>query len=419
MLDQYWDMHQLNIPVFNTQGMRQEIGQIHKLCIKWTNSNFQNYFKQCMSQGDGHGFKRIQIWKNEYLKNKEPCVLFASPVSMVAGISKDAFANWAGDVKNLIVTSGSFVSGTIIHQLQSQGSRVKNIWVDKNVCVLARCQVELCHFGNHADLKGLLQCAEVVDPKQIVLVHGDRQKMPFLAEQIQELIGIPCGMPDNGQTIIYDFENSVQKVCNNNGQVVQQIQIKAHEVQQRVEVSSQALKPVYAQLGQQDIQYLEQLSLSEEDQKQMGQVLSQGGPIVQYDVHGYLFKKVSEDGNVKYQIVSSQQADRMGFCVKEGCNIYLRTVGFQQKGINCIAAGQVLSELQSIINQELKIKCQIQGYDLVCGNASIRLSVKVNKENRMGSSAWLAVEYDSEDDDDGKRVLQLLRSWAQQFVIVV
>ena len=82
-------------------------------------------------------------------------------------------------------------------------------------------------FSAHADAKGIMQLIKNCEPKNVVLVHGENQKMDFLKNQIQKeygekkrgfltmssmleaywqfklhiFKGIDCFKPANGETI--------------------------------------------------------------------------------------------------------------------------------------------------------------------------------------------------------------------------
>lgn len=62
-------------------------------------------------------------------------------------------------------------------------------------------QVKHLSFSAHADAKGIMQLIRQCEPKNVVLVHGEKSKMGFLKEKIIQEFGIPCFDPPNGMTI--------------------------------------------------------------------------------------------------------------------------------------------------------------------------------------------------------------------------
>ena len=52
-------------------------------------------------------------------------------------------------------------------------------------------------FSAHADSKGIMELLSYLEPKNVVLVHGEKDKMKFLSEQIKEELNVPCFYPPN------------------------------------------------------------------------------------------------------------------------------------------------------------------------------------------------------------------------------
>jgi len=55
-------------------------------------------------------------------------------------------------------------------------------------------QVSYLSFSAHADAKGILQLMSAYAPKSVVLVHGDKAGMDFLAGRIQRC-AVSCTAP--------------------------------------------------------------------------------------------------------------------------------------------------------------------------------------------------------------------------------
>lgn len=53
--------------------------------------------------------------------------------------------------------------------------------------------VQYMSFSAHADAKGIMQLIRMCEPRNIMLVHGEAQKMEFLISKIKaEFKGICC-----------------------------------------------------------------------------------------------------------------------------------------------------------------------------------------------------------------------------------
>jgi Cft2 family RNA processing exonuclease len=55
-------------------------------------------------------------------------------------------------------------------------------------------------FSAHADAKGIMQLIQYCEPKNVMLVHGENEKMDFLKSKIEEVIFSPGTIGwDDGQ----------------------------------------------------------------------------------------------------------------------------------------------------------------------------------------------------------------------------
>lgn len=52
-------------------------------------------------------------------------------------------------------------------------------------------------FSAHADSKGIMELLNHLEPRNVILVHGEREKMKVLSEQIKTQLKVPCFFPPN------------------------------------------------------------------------------------------------------------------------------------------------------------------------------------------------------------------------------
>lgn len=52
-------------------------------------------------------------------------------------------------------------------------------------------------FSAHADSKGILNLIKHCEPENVVLVHGEKNRMEVFAEVVREMLSIPCYYPAN------------------------------------------------------------------------------------------------------------------------------------------------------------------------------------------------------------------------------
>lgn len=93
---------------------------------------------------------------------------------------------------------GYCVAGTVGAKVLS-GAKV--IEMEGSPPIHVRLAVEYLSFSAHADAKGIMQLIKQADAQNVVLVHGEKKKMDFLATKINKELGRPCYFPANGQSI--------------------------------------------------------------------------------------------------------------------------------------------------------------------------------------------------------------------------
>ncbi|KAK4518837.1 Glycoside hydrolase, 38 vacuolar alpha mannosidase [Mucor velutinosus] len=203
LIESYWDRMGLDVPIYFSTGLTERATEFYKLFINWTNQKIKSTF----AQRNAFDFKHIKAWKKEYLDNKGPMVLFATPGMLNAGTSLQVFTKWAPDPKNMVIMPGYCVAGTV-------GAKVllgqKLIEVDKFTQIQVNLQVRNLSFSAHADAKGIMQLIRMCEPRNVVLVHGERGKMDFLRSNIMKEFGIACYMPANGCSIKMETSRALE-----------------------------------------------------------------------------------------------------------------------------------------------------------------------------------------------------------------
>ncbi|KAI8370968.1 beta-lactamase-like protein [Blakeslea trispora] len=203
LIESYWDRMGLDIPIYFSTGLTERATEYYKLFINWTNQKIKSTF----AQRNAFDFKHIKPWHKTYLDSTGPMVLFATPGMLNAGTSLQVFQKWAPDPKNMVIMPGYCVAGTV-------GAKVllgqKVIEVDKYTKFEVNLQVRNLSFSAHADAKGIMQLIRMCEPRNVVLVHGERGKMDFLRSNIMKEFGIACYLPANGCSIKIETSRALQ-----------------------------------------------------------------------------------------------------------------------------------------------------------------------------------------------------------------
>ncbi|KYO03299.1 putative cleavage and polyadenylation specificity factor [Plasmodium gaboni] len=197
LLDDYWKKMKINYPIYFGCGLTENANKYYKIYSSWINSS-------CMSNEKENLFDFVNIspFLNNYLNEKRPMVLFATPGMLHTGLSLKAFKAWAGNPQNLIVLPGYCVQGTVGHKL-IMGE--KQISLDGTTYIKVLCKIIYLSFSAHADSNGIQQLIKHVSPKNVIFVHGEKNGMQKLAKYISNKHMINSMCPSLGQHCHFDF----------------------------------------------------------------------------------------------------------------------------------------------------------------------------------------------------------------------
>lgn len=203
LIETYWERMNLgHVPVYFSAGLVEKANLYYKLFINWTNQKI----KETFVKHNMFDFKHIKAFDRAYADKSGPMVLFATPGMLHAGMSLEVFKKWCGSELNMCILPGYCVAGTVGNKILSGSKRVE---VDKKTTVDVRLQVKSLSFSAHADAKGIMQLIQQCEPKNVMLVHGEKGKMQFLKDRIRTEFGIPCFDPANGEVLTIDLKPSI------------------------------------------------------------------------------------------------------------------------------------------------------------------------------------------------------------------
>lgn len=204
LLETYWDRMNLGgrVPIYFSAGLVERANFYYQLFINWTNEKLKSVFvNRNMFQ-----FKYIEPFDRSYIDKPGPMVLFATPGMLHAGMSLEVFKRWAPSELNMVIIPGYCVEGTVGNKVLH--SKTGKIEIDKKTTIHMKCTVKLISFSAHADAKGILQLIRQAQPRNVMLVHGEKDKMRFFKEKIERDFKIKCFDPANGCTVTIPTGNA-------------------------------------------------------------------------------------------------------------------------------------------------------------------------------------------------------------------
>ncbi|KAH7830027.1 putative Integrator complex subunit 11 [Monocercomonoides exilis] len=148
-------------------------------------------------------FAHITSFQQHMLYTQGPCVLFASPGMLNGGLSLEALRAWGGDASNAVLIPGYCVEGTVGNALLKGIRHIKT----ENISAFdVNCRVASFPFSAHADAGGIIDAINEAEPKCVVLVHGEKEKMMFAQQIMLSLCGVKCYVPSNGEKLVINTE---------------------------------------------------------------------------------------------------------------------------------------------------------------------------------------------------------------------
>ena len=198
LLDTYWQRAQLDCALHFAGTLTEKANQLYKTFINWCNENVQRVF---LSR-NMFDFQHITQFDRGTIKSKDPMVLIATPGMLHGGLSLAVFKEWCEDSKNTIIIPGYCVPGTVGHTLLKGADVVHIDGKEYDV----RCEIQTISFSAHSDHRGILQVLRWVHPDNVVLVHGEEERMRGLMQEVQNSLGLPCYNPGNLETLVIKCE---------------------------------------------------------------------------------------------------------------------------------------------------------------------------------------------------------------------
>ncbi|KAK3246859.1 Integrator complex subunit 11 [Cymbomonas tetramitiformis] len=196
LVEEYWERVGLTAPIYFSAGLTAKANLYYKLLINWTSAQVKASHERGTNMFD---FRHVAQFERAHIEKPGPCVLFASPGMLHAGMSLEVFKSWGSGEKNMVILPGYCVAGTVGAKLIA-GHRGP-LEIDKRCTVDVQCKVRYLSFSAHADAKGIMQLIRQAAPKNVLLVHGEKAKMDFLKAKISSTLGIPCYNPPNGEVV--------------------------------------------------------------------------------------------------------------------------------------------------------------------------------------------------------------------------
>lgn len=210
ILDEYWQAnpHLQGIPIWYASKMANRALRVYQ-----TYSNMMNHrIRAAMDVSNPFHFSYIQNLKSidaNSFPDTGPSVVFASPGMLQSGVSRQLFDRWASDAKNGVMIAGYAVEHTLAKEIMNQPKEVVTLEGKRQPL---NCLVDYVSFSAHVDFVQNRGFIQRVDPRHIILVHGQKDEMGRLKSALNHYYRtLPeskrptISMPPNTQDVTLKF----------------------------------------------------------------------------------------------------------------------------------------------------------------------------------------------------------------------
>mmetsp|Transcript_20983 Transcript_20983/g.45759 ORF Transcript_20983/g.45759 Transcript_20983/m.45759 type:complete len:746 (+) Transcript_20983:225-2462(+) len=175
ILDEHWQAnpHLQSIPVWYASKMASRALRVYQTYANMMNARIRAQ----MDVSNPFSFRYIRNLKSidvESFDDRGPSVVFASPGMLQSGVSRKLFDRWATDPKNGVLIAGYAVENTLAKEIMNQPKEVVTLEGRRQPL---HCLVDYVSFSAHVDFMENRNFISRVDPKHIILVHGQKDEM--------------------------------------------------------------------------------------------------------------------------------------------------------------------------------------------------------------------------------------------------
>jgi len=185
ILDEYWqeNAHLQKVPIYYASKMASRALRVYQTYANMMNARIRAQ----MDVSNPFHFQFIQNLKSidvNSFDDSGPSVVFASPGMLQSGVSRQLFDRWAADPKNGVLIAGYAVEHTLAKEIMNQP---KEVVTQEGRRQPLNCLVDYVSFSAHVDFVQNRAFITSVEPKHIILVHGQKDEMGRLKSALRLL----------------------------------------------------------------------------------------------------------------------------------------------------------------------------------------------------------------------------------------
>jgi cleavage and polyadenylation specificity factor subunit 3 len=214
ILDEYWqanpDLH--SIPVFYASKLASKALRVYQTFVNMMNA----HIRSMIDIANPFNLTHVKNMSRTDFDAVGSCVVLAAPGFLQNGVSRKLFERWCDDERNGVIIAGYTIEGTLAEELKSMPTEIT---CTDNVIKKRRCQIEYISFSAHVDFAENMTFIKAVQPRLIILVHGEKKGMKSLKDELERASNWPTKkkptvtMPENGLCVSRGYSRSVMAEC--------------------------------------------------------------------------------------------------------------------------------------------------------------------------------------------------------------
>lgn len=166
------------------------------------------YVKQKFTQGINpflfRYIKHLEKMDENFDDNNKACVMMASPGMLQNGLSRTCFEKWCCDERNGVIITGYCIDGTLAKEILNYPKEIRRL---DGVTIERKIQVKKSIFCAHSDFAQTTDYINKLKPKNIILVHGEKNEASNLMERLKMMFkDIRIESPENKKEVCFEFE---------------------------------------------------------------------------------------------------------------------------------------------------------------------------------------------------------------------
>ncbi len=204
LLEEHWEANPelQRFPIYYASRMADRALRIYQTYVNMMNEKV----RARMDVSNPFHFRHIH---NLRIKpdDDEPCVVMASPGMLQSGMSRQLFEKWCGDRRNSCIIPGYAVEGTLAKTILGMPEQIA---AQSGRMLPRRCDVQYVSFSAHADYSQTSEFVRIMEPDNIVLVHGAKAEMNRLQKALLSMLQpsrpeVQVMAPRNTHIVSFEF----------------------------------------------------------------------------------------------------------------------------------------------------------------------------------------------------------------------